>query len=189
MSRIGKQPVEIPAKVKVAVSGSHVAVEGPKGKLEWDVPAPITVAVADNKVTVQNPNGDSRQAKSLHGLARSLIHNMVKGVADGYMKKLQIQGIGFKAAVKGDKLEMELGYSHSIQYSIPAQIKVTVGENVNITVEGPDKQSVGQVAAEIRSYHPPEPYKGKGIRYSDEQVRRKEGKTVAGASGGGGGGK
>jgi|ERR1051326_1896243 large subunit ribosomal protein L6 len=187
MSRIGKKPVEIPAKVKVTVSGAHVAVEGPKGKLAWDVPAPIKVAMADNKVSVQNPDGESRLAKSLHGLARSLVANMINGVAEGYVKKLQIQGIGFKAAVKGQKLELELGYSHTIQYDIPAQIKITVGENVNITIEGPDKQVVGQVAAEIRSYHPPEPYKGKGIRYSDEQVRRKEGKTVAGGSGGGGG--
>ncbi|MSR64695.1 MAG: 50S ribosomal protein L6 [Verrucomicrobiae bacterium] len=187
MSRIGKKPVEIPAKVKVAVSGSHVAVEGPKGKLAWDVPAPITVAVADNKVNVQNPDGETRQSKSLHGLSRSLIANMISGVSEGYSKRLQIQGIGFKAAVKGQKLELELGFSHTIFYDIPPQIKVTVAENVNLTIEGPDKQVVGQVAAEIRSYHPPEPYKGKGVRYLEEQVRRKEGKTVAGGSGGGGG--
>lgn len=188
MSRIGKKPVEIPAQVKVAVRGSRVSVEGPKGKLEWDVPPPIQVAAADNKVTVANPEGESREAKSLHGLTRSLLHNMVKGVTDGYLKKLQIQGVGFKAVVKGQKLELDLGYSHTINYDIPAQIKVTVGEGVNITVEGPDKQMVGQVAAEIRGFYPPEPYKGKGVRYADEQVRRKEGKTVAGAGAGGGGG-
>src|SRR5690242_12864010 len=121
MSRIGKKPVEIPAKVNVGVAGAHVAVEGPKGKLEWDVPPPIQVSVANNRVVVANPDGEMRQAKSLHGLARSLIANMVKGVTDGYMKKLQIQGIGFKAVVKGQKLELELGYSHPIQYDIPAQ--------------------------------------------------------------------
>jgi len=186
MSRIGKKPVEIPAKVKVTVSGAHVAVEGPKGKLAWDVPAPIKVAVAGSKLTVDNPEAESRQAKSLHGLARSLIANMIQGVNDGYVKKLIIQGVGFKAAVKGAKIELELGYSHTIQHDIPAQIKVTVAENTNITIEGPDKQVVGQVAAEVRGYFPPEPYKGKGIRYSDEQVRRKEGKTVASGSGGGG---
>jgi len=190
MSRIGKKPVEVPAKVQVAISGAKVSVEGPKGKLEWDVPPPIRVSLADNKVNVQNPDGESRLSKSLHGLARSLINNMVKGVTDGYVKKLQIQGIGFKAAVKGTKLDLELGYSHTISYDIPAQIQITVTpEGTQLTIEGPDKQVVGQVAAEIRGFYPPEPYKGKGIRYSDEQVRRKEGKTVAGASGGGGGGK
>jgi large subunit ribosomal protein L6 len=186
MSRIGKKPVEIPAKVKVTVSGARVGVEGPKGKLEWDVPAPIQVKVAENKIMVENPEGETRMAKSLHGLTRSLINNMVKGVSDGYVKKLQIQGIGFKAAVKGQKLELELGFSHTISHDIPAQIKITVAEGTQITVEGPDKQVVGQVAAEIRGYYPPEPYKGKGVRYADEQVRRKEGKTVAGSSGGGG---
>ena len=189
MSRIGKKPVEIPAQVKVTVSGSHIAVEGPKGKLAWDVPAPIKVAIADKKLSCENPQGDSRLAKSLHGLSRSLIANMVKGALDGYTKKLQIQGIGFKAAVKGQKLELELGFSHPIQYAIPAQIKITVAENTNVMIEGPDKQVVGQVAAEIRNFYPPEPYKGKGVRYADEQVRRKEGKTVAGAGAGGGGGK
>lgn len=186
MSRTGKKPVEIPANVKVTMSGKQLSVEGPKGKLAWDVPAPIQVKVADNKVVVDNPAPADRQAKSLHGLARSLTANMIKGVTDGYVKKLVVQGIGFKAAVKGNKLELDLGYSHVISYDIPAQIKITVNENTQITVEGPDKQSVGQVAAEIRSYHPPEPYKGKGIRYADEQIRRKEGKTVAGAAGGGG---
>ena len=187
MSRIGKKPVEIPAKVKVTVSGAHVAVEGPKGKLAWDVPSPMKVRIADSKVSVENPDAESRLAKSLHGLTRSLIANMVKGVNDGYIKKLQIQGIGFKAAVKGQKLELELGFSHPISYDIPAQIKITVAENTNITIDGPDKQVVGQVAAEIRGFYPPEPYKGKGVRYADEQVRRKEGKTVAGSGAGGGG--
>ena len=177
MSRIGKQPIALPPKVKVEVKGQKVHVEGPKGKLDWELPARTSVKVTDGKVEVARA-GDDAQAKALHGLSRALINNMVKGVSEGFMKKLEIQGVGFKAAVQGKVVNMSLGYSHPINYAIPDQIKVTVDENTKITIEGPDRQVVGQVAAELRGFYPPEPYKGKGVRYSDERVERKEGKTV-----------
>jgi len=177
MSRIGKQPVTIPAKVKVEVKGQKVFVEGPKGKLDFQMPRRTTAAVANNQIVVSRA-GEDAESKSLHGLSRSIINNMVKGVSDGFVKKLEIQGVGFKAAVQGKNVNLTLGYSHPLLYAIPDQIKVTVEENTKLTIEGPNKQVVGQVAAEIRSYYPPEPYKGKGVRYSDEKVIRKEGKTV-----------
>lgn len=177
MSRIGKQPIALPPKVKVEVKGQKVHVEGPKGKLDWELPARTSVKVTDGKVEVARA-GDDAQAKALHGLSSALINNMVKGVSEGFMKKLEIQGVGFKAAVQGKVVNMSLGYSHPINYNIPDQIKVTVDENTKITIEGPDRQVVGQVAAELRGFYPPEPYKGKGVRYSDERVERKEGKTV-----------
>ena len=177
MSRIGKQPVVIPAKVKVEVKGQKVHVEGPKGKLDFEMPKRTSIKVENNQLTV-NRAGEDAEARSLHGLSRSIINNMVKGVSDGFVKKLEIQGVGFKAAVQGKNVNLSLGYSHPLLYPIPDQIKVTVEENTKLTIEGPDKQVVGQVAAEIRSYYPPEPYKGKGVRYSDEKVIRKEGKTV-----------
>ncbi len=177
MSRIGKQPIALPPKVKVEVKGQKVHVEGPKGKLDWELPARTSVKVTDGRVEVARA-GDDAQAKALHGLSRALINNMVKGVSEGFVKKLEIQGVGFKAAVQGKVVNMSLGYSHPINYPIPDQIKVTVDENTKITIEGPDRQVVGQVAAELRAFYPPEPYKGKGVRYSDERVERKEGKTV-----------
>lgn len=177
MSRIGKQPVSIPAKVKVEVKGGNVFVEGPKGKLQQFIPARVTAAVDKDKVVVSR-QGDDAEAKALHGLTRALISNMVKGVSEGYVKKLEIHGVGFKAAVKGKQLDLALGFSHPILFNIPDQIKITVEENTKLTVEGPDKQVVGQVAAEIRGYYPPEPYKGKGVRYLGEHIVRKEGKTV-----------
>jgi large subunit ribosomal protein L6 len=177
MSRIGKQPVVIPPKVKVDVKGQTVFVEGPKGKLDFELPRRTTARIADGKVVVSR-DGEDAQARALHGLSRSILNNMVKGVSEGFVKKLEIQGVGFKAAVQGKNVNLALGYSHPINYPIPDQIKVTVEENTKLTIEGPDKQVVGQVASEIRSYYPPEPYKGKGVRYSDEKVIRKEGKTV-----------
>jgi len=177
MSRIGKQPIAIPAKVKVEVKGQTVHVEGPKGKLDWELPRRTSLKVQDGKVVVSR-QGDDAQAKALHGLSRALVNNMVKGVSEGFVKKLEIQGVGFKAAVQGANVNLSLGYSHPVVYPIPAQIKVTVEENTKLTIEGPDRQVVGQVAAEIRSFYPPEPYKGKGVRYTDERVVRKEGKTV-----------
>jgi large subunit ribosomal protein L6 len=177
MSRIGKQPIAIPAKVKVEVKGQSVHVEGPKGKLDWEMPRRTSLKVQDGKVVVSR-QGDDAQAKALHGLSRALVNNMVKGVSEGFVKKLEIQGVGFKAAVQGQTVNLSLGYSHPLVYPIPAQIKVTVEENTKLTIEGPDRQVVGQVAAEIRSFYPPEPYKGKGVRYTDERVVRKEGKTV-----------
>ena len=240
MSRIGKQPIAIPEKVKVDVKGQKVLVEGPKGKLDFDLPRRtaakidgknivvtrqgddseakalhgLSRSIVNNmvkgvsegfvkKLEIQGPKGklnfelprrtslkvengnvivsrqgDDAQAKALHGLSRALVNNMVKGVSEGFIKKLEIQVVGFKAAVVDKKVNLNLGYSHPISYLIPDQIKVTVEENTKVTIEGPSKQVVGQVAAEIRAYYPPEPYKGKGVRYSDEHVVRKEGKTV-----------
>jgi len=177
MSRIGKMPITIPAKVKVEVKGQKVHVEGPKGKLDWELPARTSVKVDNGQVLVSR-EGDDAQAKALHGLSRALVQNMVTGVSEGFVKKLEIQGVGFKAAVQGKTVTMNLGYSHPINYPIPDQVKVTVEENTKLTIEGPDAQKVGQVASELRGFYPPEPYKGKGVRYSDERVERKEGKTV-----------
>jgi large subunit ribosomal protein L6 len=177
MSRIGKLPVAVPPKVKVEIKGQKVFVEGPKGKLDFELPR-RTTAKLDGANVVVSRDGEDAEAKALHGLSRALVNNMVKGVSDGFVKKLEIQGVGFKAAVQGKNISLVLGYSHPLNYPIPDQIKVTVEENTKLTIEGPSKQLVGQVAAEIRSYYPPEPYKGKGVRYSDEKVIRKEGKTV-----------
>jgi large subunit ribosomal protein L6 len=177
MSRIGKQPITIPPKVKVEIKGQQVLVEGPKGKLNWELPRRTSLKVDNGKVLVSR-EGDDAQAKALHGLSRALLNNMVRGVSEGFSKKLEIQGVGFKAAVQGKNVNLSLGYSHPVVYVIPDQIKVTVEENTKLRIEGPDRQVVGQVAAEIRSFYPPEPYKGKGVRYSDERVIRKEGKTV-----------
>jgi len=177
MSRIGKQPIAIPPKVKVEVKGQKVFVEGPKGKLDWELPRRTSLKVEKGNIVVSR-DGEDAEAKALHGLSRALVNNMVRGVTDGFVKKLEIQGVGFKAAVAGSNVNMVLGFSHPIVYAIPAQIKVTVEENTKITIEGPDRQVVGQVASELRSFYPPEPYKGKGVRYSDERVIRKEGKTV-----------
>lgn len=177
MSRIGKMPIGIPAKVKVEVASGAVKVEGPKGRLEFALPGRTGVEVQSGKIIVNRPD-DSAQSKAFHGLTRAILNNMVQGVLEGFSKQLEIQGVGFKAAVQGKQLNLSLGYSHPISYPIPDQIKITVEENTKIKIEGPDRQVVGRVAAEIRSFYPPEPYKGKGVRYVGEQVRRKEGKTV-----------
>ena len=177
MSRIGKQPIAVPPKVKVEVKGQQVLIEGPKGKLNFNLPARTSLKVEGGNIVVSR-TGDDAQAKALHGLSRALVNNMVKGVSEGFVKKLEIQGVGFKAAVVGKVVNLSLGYSHPINYTIPDQIKVTVEENTKVTIEGPDRQVVGQVASEIRAYYPPEPYKGKGVRYAGEKVARKEGKTV-----------
>ena len=175
MSRIGKKAIAIPAGVKVAVSGNTVTVEG-KAKLSLNLPPFVEVEVADNKVVVKQA-GEAREAGAMHGLARSLINNMVIGVTAGFKKELQIVGVGYKAALQGSKLNLSLGYSHPINYQIPEGIKVTLVEN-KIVIEGADKQLVGQTAAEIRRFRSPEPYKGKGIRYVDERIVLKEGKSV-----------
>ncbi|HTA30831.1 MAG TPA: 50S ribosomal protein L6, partial [Candidatus Cybelea sp.] len=151
MSRIGKQPVVVPPKVKVEIKGQKVFVEGPKGKLDFELPSRTSAKLEGANLLVSR-NGDDAEAKALHGLSRALVNNMVKGVSDGFVKKLEIQGVGFKAAVQGNKVNLALGYSHPINYQIPDQIKVTVEENTKLTIEGPSKQLVGQVAAEIRSY-------------------------------------
>ncbi len=177
MSRIGKQPVPLPEKVKFSLEGRHLVVEGPKGKLEWDVPRGIDVAVEEGTVEVKRA-GDSRTERSLQGTTRSLISNMVEGVSQGFVKQLEVKGVGYRAAVKGKDLDLQLGFSHPVLHPIPEGITVSVEENTKIKVEGIDKQKVGQFAAEVRAYRPPEPYKGKGVRYADEYVRRKAGKSV-----------
>jgi large subunit ribosomal protein L6 len=178
MSRIGNKAVEIPAKVKVNIdNGGNVAVEGPKGKLNWTLPKGIKASVAENEVSLVR-SAETRSVKALHGLSRALINNMVVGVSTGFTRSLEIEGVGFKAAVQGSNLNLSLGFSHPVLFQIPKEIKITVSENTKIAIEGIDKKLVGQVAADIRAYYPPEPYKGKGVRYAGEQVRRKEGKTV-----------
>ena len=177
MSRVGSKLIEVPEKVKVAIADNHVAVEGPKGKLEMNMPGRTSVTQEGNMLTVAR-DGDDREARAMHGLGRSLLNNMVVGVAEGYVKKLEINGVGFKALVNGNTVTMNLGYSHPIKYNLPDQVTVTVDKDTNVTVEGPDKQKVGMVAAELRGFYPVEPYKGKGVKYDDERIRRKEGKTV-----------
>jgi large subunit ribosomal protein L6 len=177
MSRIGRLPIVIPPAVKVEIKDQRVFVTGPKGKLDFQLPKRTSVALDAGRLVVRR-EGDDAKAKALHGLSRAILNNLVKGVSEGFVKKLEIQGVGFKAMVQGKNLNLNLGFSHPINYAIPDQIKITVVENTKITVEGPDKQVVGKVAAEIRSYYPPEPYKGKGVRYVGEKVERKEGKTV-----------
>lgn len=178
MSRIGKVPVPIPDKVKVNINDHTVLVEGPKGKVSKTFAPVVKIVVADKKVTVA-PNEETRFARAMYGTARSIIAGMVKGVTDGYVKELEIQGVGFKANLKGKQLDLALGYSHPILFDIPDGIKITVTDQTKLKVEGADKQLVGAVTANIRSYYPPEPYKGKGVRIVGERVRRKEGKTVA----------
>lgn len=177
MSRIGRQPIIVPPKVKVEIKGQAVSVEGPKGKLSFDLPRRTGAKIEKDQLVVSRQSEEA-PVRALHGLSRAILNNMVKGVSEGYVKKLEIQGVGFKAAVAGKTVNMVLGYSHPIVYEIPPQVKVTVEENTKITVEGPDKQVVGQVAADLRAFYPPEPYKGKGVRYVGERVIRKEGKTV-----------
>jgi large subunit ribosomal protein L6 len=178
MSRIGNKAVEIPDKVKVNVDEEGaVSVEGPKGKLHWKLPRQIRASVKDNRVSLVR-EAESHSVKALHGLSRSLVHNMVQGVSEGFTKQLEIEGVGFKAAVQGSTLNLSLGFSHPVPFSIPNDIKITVADSTKITVQGVDKKLVGQVAADIRRFYPPEPYKGKGVRYAGEQIRRKVGKTV-----------
>jgi len=178
MSRIGKSVITLPEKVKVNISeAGDINVEGPKGKLNWSMPKQITARFDGPQLHLERQD-DDRTVRALHGLSRALIQNMVTGVSAGFTKDLEIQGVGFKAAVQGDILNLNLGFSHPILFKIPSQIKVTVTDNTKVKIEGIDKHLVGQVAADIRSYYPPEPYKGKGVRYAGEVIRRKEGKTV-----------
>ena len=179
MSRIGNKPVSLPAKVKVNLSPDRsVQVEGPKGKLSWRLPEGIEGKVEGETLTLERKS-ETRQVRALHGLARALLNNMVTGVSTGFTRNLEIQGVGFKAAVVGKFVDLALGYSHPIKYEIPEGIKVVVADQTKVKIEGCDKQLVGKVASEIRAYYPPEPYKGKGVRIVGERVRRKEGKTVA----------
>jgi len=178
MSRIGNKAVEIPDKVKVNIDNDGaVSVEGPKGKLSWRLPRDIKGSVKDNRVSLMR-EAETRSVKALHGLSRSLVHNMVQGVSEGFSKQLEIEGVGFKAAVQGSTLNLSLGFSHPILFPIPKEIKITIAEGTKLTIQGIDKKLVGQVTADIRRFYPPEPYKGKGVRYAGEQIRRKVGKTV-----------
>jgi large subunit ribosomal protein L6 len=177
MSRVGLKPISLPEKVAVKLDGRKVTVEGPKGKLDFTLPDGISLKAEDGNVVVSRAT-EQRQVRALHGTARSLINNMITGVSKGFEKNLEIHGVGLRAAVKGKELDLSLGRSHPLLHPIPAGLTVTVNENTKIKVEGIDKQLVGQFAAEVRGYYPPEPYKGKGVRYSDEHVRRKEGKSV-----------
>ena len=176
MSRIGKSPIPVPAGVEVNISGSDVTVKGPKGTLSLTVASPITVAMADGQIVVTRPD-DERVSRSLHGLTRTLIANQIIGVTEGYTKGLEIVGTGFRVAAKGSDLEFALGYSHPITVKPPQGITFAVEGNTKITVSGIDKQAVGEVAANIRKLRKPEPYKGKGVRYAGEVVRRKAGKS------------
>jgi large subunit ribosomal protein L6 len=182
MSRIGKAPIPIPDGVKVHVAARSVRVEGPRGTLEQTLPDSVAVRVDDGSVSVSRENDEAR-ARSMHGLARKLIANMVEGVSRGFTCRLEISGVGYRADTKGKVLMLSLGYSHPIAYQLPEGVTATVDKQVSITLEGNDKQLLGQVAASIRVLRPPEPYKGKGIRYADETVRRKAGKTGVGATG------
>ena len=181
MSRIGKLPVAVPAGVTLTVDGNVVKVKGPNGELSHKLPDGITVAREGEALNVKRASEETNH-KSLHGLSRSLIANMVEGVTKGYSKQLEITGVGFKAEVRPYGLQLALGFSHSIEFRAPAGIKLTAPQPTAVTIEGADKALVGQVAAEIRSLRPPEPYKGKGIKYAEERIRRKAGKAVGAAS-------
>jgi large subunit ribosomal protein L6 len=178
MSRIGKKPITVPSGVDVTISGSHIAVKGPKGQLEMDAPEDITVAREGDDIVVTRPD-DERSHRALHGLTRSLVNNMVLGVSEGFTRDLEIVGVGYRALAQGqDKIELQVGYSHPVPVKAPDGITFEVPAPNRVTVKGIDKQLVGQVAADIRKIRKPEPYKGKGIRYSDERVLRKAGKSA-----------
>lgn len=176
MSRVGKNPIEVPGGVEVTVKGSHVAVKGPKGTLERTFDERISVEVEDGIITLTRVD-DERESRALHGLSRALLANMVEGVDKGYVKELQAVGVGYRAALQGSTIEFQLGFSHPVSVTAPDGITFEVPEPTRIVVSGIDKQLVGQVAADIRKIRPPEPYKGKGLRYLNEQVRRKAGKA------------
>lgn len=177
MSRIGRAPIELPDKVQAAVDGSSVSVKGPKGELFMEAPSEVRVELEDGTVTVHRSSDHPRE-RALHGLTRSLIANMVEGVTQGFRKELEIVGVGYRAEKRGTGILLHVGYSHPVQYDAPEGITLDVPAPTQVVVEGIDKQLVGHTAAEIRKIRTPEPYKGKGIRYKDEQVRRKAGKTA-----------
>ncbi|MDO4613236.1 MAG: 50S ribosomal protein L6 [Actinomycetaceae bacterium] len=176
MSRIGKTPVTVPSSVEVTIDGQTIKVKGPKGQLERTFPAGVTFTHEDGQITVTRAN-DERRNRALHGLVRSLINNMVVGVTDGYEKKMEIVGTGYRVVAKGKDLELHLGYSHTIDFPAPEGIEFKVESALKFSVLGISKEKVGETAARIRRLRPPEPYKGKGVRYADEQVRRKAGKA------------
>jgi large subunit ribosomal protein L6 len=178
MSRIGKKPVTVPAGVTLDLKGHEVMVKGPKGELRRRLHPEMQLALADGAFTVARPS-DEKRHKALHGLTRTLVQNMVDGVSKGFAKTLEIQGVGYKAEAKPYGVNLIVGFSHPVKYEAPKGIKISVENNTTVKIEGADKEAVGQVAAELRAVRPPEPYKGKGIRYQGEQVRRKAGKTGA----------
>lgn len=178
MSRIGKMPLTVPAGVEVTLSGNAATVKGPKGQSTLRIPSQITVAVDGAKVVVERKD-EAKQSRALHGTIRNTLKNMILGVKDGYVKELEIQGVGYKAVLQGKVLVLSLGFSHEIKYEIPEGIKVEVAGTTDVKVSGHEKALVGLVASRIRAFAPAEPYKGKGVRYKGEQVRRKEGKAVA----------
>ena len=180
MSRIGRKPVPLPKGVTAQLDGRRITIKGPKGELSRTVHADLALAVEENAVVVRRPSDEARH-KALHGLTRTLVANMVEGVTKGFVKSLEIQGVGYKAEPKPFGVQLVVGFSHPVPYHAPQGIKITVTNNVNVKIEGIDKELVGQVAAELRNVRPPEPYKGKGIRYAGEQVRRKAGKTAQAA--------
>jgi large subunit ribosomal protein L6 len=176
MSRIGKRPIPIPAKVSITIDGQQVQVKGPRGELSRTLPSGVTVVQEGDTILVQRQD-DSRLARERHGLCRTLVANMVEGVASGYQKRLEIQGIGYRAQVQGRNLNLSLGYSHPVVFEPPTGIEFAVENNTNVIVSGIDKELVGNMAARIRASRPPEPYKGKGVRYAGEYIRRKAGKA------------
>ena len=180
MSRIGKRPVPLPKGVSAQVAGQRITVKGPKGEIARTIHAALSIAIEEVGVVVKRPSDESFH-KALHGLTRTLVANMVEGVTKGYQKTLEIQGVGYKAEPKGQEIQLLVGYSHPVRYKPPQGIKIAIDNNTLVKIEGVDKELVGQVAAEIRAVRPPEPYKGKGIRYQGEQVRRKAGKTAQAA--------
>lgn len=181
MSRIGRLPIRLEKTVKAQVAGDLVRIEGPKGKLEMKLYPGYTAEIADSQITIKRP-GDSNQQRAIHGLMRKLVANMVEGVSKGFTRVLEISGVGYRAEVKGSLINFTLGYSHPIVYQLPPTVSAKVERQVLITLESVDRQLLGSVAAEIRSLRPPEPYKGKGIKYSTETIRRKAGKAAAGAT-------
>ena len=176
MSRIGKQPIQIPEGVEVALDGTTITVKGKNGELTRELSAAITVEIADNEITFTREN-DQKENRQLHGTTRSVVANMVEGVSEGFAKKLQIIGVGYRAQMQGSKLVLSLGLSHPVEFETPEGIEIEVPTNTEVIVKGYDKEAVGALAANIRAIRPPEPYKGKGVRYEGEFVRRKEGKT------------
>ena len=176
MSRIGKKPITVPSGVEVKIDGQDVAVKGPKGSLALTLPEPITIAQEDGQLTVSRPD-DERRSRALHGLTRTLVQNLIDGVTEGYTTKMEIHGVGYRVALKGKDLEFALGYSHPVPIAAPDGITFAVETPTRFSISGIDKQQVGQISANIRRLRRPDPYKGKGIRYEGEQIRRKVGKT------------
>jgi large subunit ribosomal protein L6 len=175
MSRIGKKPVTVPKGVTASVDGQSVKVKGPKGELSFLASDDVEVSFADGTISVE-PRGESKRARSAWGMSRTMVQNLMRGVTDGFERRLEITGVGFRAAVAGKSLQLNLGYSHDVAYPIPTGITIQCPKPTEIVISGADRQKVGQVAAEIREFRKPEPYKGKGVKYSDEYVHRKEGK-------------